>query len=241
MTKATKKESSFSFDSISEVHDDIQEQSSAPNEAAVEAAAAVEVETVVEKSLNVDSEGTTFDPELHAVDKDGMPSVTPLGKFRKRRGASKIKTQTAAQEYQQKINNATAAANAAVDMSIQSLQLLLGPEWEPIQQDGHDERAALKAATTNYFIAKDINDFPPGVALAVVVTSYAMPRIVAGKETQTRLGKAKIWFAEKLNSFKRKRKDAAQSNSRDDGKRKDDASETAMQHEPPAATRHART
>lgn len=243
MTKANKKSDndSFSFDDLNEVHDNIQDESPEPKQSAIEAAQAVEVETLREQSDNVDSEGTVFNPELHATDKDGNPSVTPLGKFRKKRGASKVSTVSNAQEQQDKINNAKAAASAAVDMSLQSLELLLGPEWKPIQQDGIDERANLKAATANYFIAKDINDFPPGVALTVVVMAYAMPRVTTGKETKTRLAKAKVWAAEKLNNLKRKRKDASQSNSRDDGKRKNDASKETMRNEPPEATRHPRT
>lgn len=244
MTKKETKptdEIKFSFDDLGGVHDAIQVESSEPNENFIEQTTAEEVATAQAKtSGQTDKTGTAFDPELHAVDKDGNPSVTPLGKFRKKRGASKVATVTQAQEAQTKIANAKAAASAAVDMSIQSLELLLGAEWTPVQQDGLDERNNLKDATANYFIAKEINDFPPGVALSVVVMAYAMPRIVGGPETKTRLAKAKIWLSEKYNNV-RKKKNAAQPNSRNDRKRKDNDSEKVVQPEQAKRTRNAST
>jgi hypothetical protein len=244
----------FNFDNLTAVHNELQEQSSDPNVEAIAAHTAKQVESVADKSEGrkpnsgtVDSTGASFDPSIHAVNAEGEPSVTPKGKFRKKRGVSKsVISQTsdavkAAQEQQQRENAARAAGRVAVDMSIQSLTMLLGPEWEPVQQNGIDERQNLHNAFGDYFVAKDINDFPPGVALSIVCMAYALPRLTTGTETKTRLSKAKIWFNDKMKSMKRKRKNGAQSDSGNDGKRENDTSKTAMSPKQDKGTRHARS
>ena len=237
----------FSFDSTDEVHEAIQDESSEANLAAIGAAQETETETAREHSTNTDSAGTLFNPELHAVDKEGNPSVTPLGKFRKKRGASKVATQTDAAKQIADEQAARAAGMLCADMIVGSACTLLGPEWQPVGPDmkqapiEFDEHANLRKAFGDYFVAKGISDFPPGIALTIAVSSYAGPRLAAGEETKSRLTKAKFWIGEKLENWKRKRKDnAAQSNRRDDGKRKDDNGKETMRNESPETTRHAR-
>jgi len=258
MTKQSKKskqetqeETGFSFDSIDSVHDEILESSPDVNQAYIEGTEAAQAAASVAASDVKDSEGAVFNSELHAVNKDGEPSLTATGKFRKKRGASKVAITNTALAEQQKLEKdriaARAAGQLAADMLIGSSVTLLGDEWVPIGSKGtqepiqFDEHSNLRRAFADYFEAKNISDFPPGIMLSIAVTSYAMPRLVAGKETKTRLAKMKIWIAERYNKMKRSRKDAAQSHSRDNGKRKDNASKADVSQESTEATRHPRT
>ncbi len=245
-------EKSFSFDSLDEVHENIQEESSAPNVAAIDAQQSATVETAKIASGNTDKAGTIFDPKLHAVNSDGEPSLTPLGKFRKKRGTSSVSTTNKELIAQQQTDAQKAAARAAgqlaADMMIGSCVTLLGEEWIPIGETGKQEPATfnehenLRRAFGDYFAAKNISDFPPGMALSIALTSYMMPRFAAGKETQTRLAKAKIWITEKFNGMKKRgKKNAAQSNTGNDGERKDNAGKENGSDEPVKATRGSRT
>ncbi len=233
MTDETKAPAGFSFDSVADVHDSIQDKSPAPNVAAIEAHGAAEVETIQAAAGVVDSKGVKFDATVHAVNADGEPSLTSLGKFRKKKGASKVANTTGAVVAEQAKQNARAAGYLAADMMVHSSMMILGSEWAPIgskdiQADAaYDEHGNLRRAFGDYFEAKGISDFPPGIALSIAVSGYILPRIAAGKETKTRLAKAKFWITDKFNGMKRKRKDAAQSDTGNNGERKDDTSKAA--------------
>jgi hypothetical protein len=239
----------FSFGSLEDVHETIQEDSPLPNLAAIEAQSASTVETAKAAEGHKDSLGVVFDPKIHAVNAQGEPSKTPLGKFRKRRGLSSVETQNKALIAQQQTAEQKAAARAAgqlaADLLIGSAVTILGNEWVPVGEGGKQEPAKfnehenLRRAFGDYFVAKNISDFPPGIALSIAMTSYIMPRVVAGPETKSKLAKAKAWLVEKYENMRKK--DAAQPDSGDNRERKDDTGKKAVSDEPPEATRHART
>ncbi len=245
-------EKTFSFDSLDDVHENIQEESSAPNVAAIDAQQSATVETAKVASGNTDKAGTVFDPKLHAVNSEGEPSLTPLGKFRKRRGTSSVSSTNKALVEQQQTAEHKAAARANghmfADVFIGSCVTLLGDEWVPVGESGKQEVATfnehenLRRAFGDYAEAKDMRNFPPSTVLITAMFAYMMPRLMAGKETQTRLAKAKIWLTDKFNGLKKRgKKNAAQSDTRNDGERKDDPSEKDGSTKPPEATRGART
>ena len=231
------------FDDLEDVHVQILDESSDATLSAVEHYD----EEQAEQSTETDADGITFDPELHATDREGKPSLTPLGKFRKKRGASKVATKSDAVKKAQDENAARAAGVLAADMMIIGCVNLLGPEWAPIGKEGEqapvefNEHDNLRRAFGDYFVARNISDFPPGIALTMALSSYAIPRFVGGKETKTRLAKVKIWFADKWNSVRRKRKDAAQSSSGDDRKREKYTSEKDVSTKPESTKRDAGT
>ncbi len=242
----------FTFDSLDVIHDEIQEDSSAPNVAAIEASQAATVEQAKIAQGKSDKAGIVFDPKIHAVNATGEPSLTPLGKFRKRRGTSTVSRTNKDLIAQQQTVEQQAAARAtgqlAADLLVGSCVTLLGTEWVPVGLDGKQEIAKfnehenLRRAFGDYFVARNISNFPPSMALSIAVTSYMMPRLVAGKETKTRLAKAKIWVADKFNNWKKRdKKDAAQPDTRNDRERKDDTSEKNGSDELPKATRSAST
>lgn len=249
-TKDDQDSGTFSFDSIEDAHENIQEGSSLPNEPAIEAHSDATIQKVKDAKGVKDSFGTVFDPALHAVNSEGEPSRTPLGKFRKRRGTSSVSTKNKALVAQQQTAEQKASARAAgtlaADMMIGSCVTLLGDEWIPVgtkeQKDAvkFDEHSNLRRSFADYFEARNISDFPPGIALSIAMTSYIMPRVVGGKETKSRLAKAKVWITEKYDNM-RKKKDAAQPDSGNNRERKDDVSKETVQAVVPDATRHART
>lgn len=229
---------------VDSVHDSIQGESSEANQAAIDAKIAADTKQQKEKSSTADKDGVIFNPELHAVDKDGNPSLTSTGKFRKRRGISKVAVKGEAEKTVQDEQAARAAGILCADMMIGSAVTLLGEEWVPIGSQGQqqpikfDEHSNLRRAFGDYFVARGIKDFPPGIMLTIALTSYAAPRLVGGQETKTKLSKVKKWFGAVIKKVKG---NATQSDSRDNGKRKNDISSEAVRPEHDAGTRHSRT
>ena len=238
----------FKFDSLEDAHTSIQEKNPEPNMAAIQAHTQETQEKTEAISSMKDDNGTVFDPEIHATNKDGEPSLTSTGKFRKKKGASKIARKIEMDPAAKEAQAARAAGRLAADMLVVSATSIGGPEWQPVgMKDGQqvqadfNEHENLRKAFADYFEAKGISDFPPGIALTIAVSAYAVPRLTTGKETKTRLAKAKIWFSELGNKFKKKGKDNAQPDTRDDGKRQNDTSEKPSATEPPKATRGSRS
>ena len=92
-----------------------------------------------------------------------------------------------------------------------------GEEWKP----SHDESVYMATAWTDYFRAKGIKDLPPGVVVATALISYAGPRLFK-PNTQTRI---KMAGAKLKAFFNRRKKDATQSDSGNDGIGKIDSSD----------------
>lgn len=256
MTKKSSKqtdETGFSFDSLASVHDDILDKSPDPNIAAIEAKQTMLGESTETREGQKDSFGTLFDPKLHAVDREGNPSKTSLGRYRKRRGLSKVSITSQqlvdAKKAKEKKESAQATGMLAADLLIGSCVQLLGDEWIPVGSDGKpqeaihfDEHSNMRRAFGNYFEAKGFDSFPPWVELNIALTAYMVPRLVAGKETKTKLSKVRDWVSAKWKKWTKPKdkKDASQPDSRDNGKRENDTGEATVQPESPAATRHPR-
>lgn len=165
-----------------------------------------------------DKAGTLFDPLIHTSKPDGSPSVTKAGYFRRK--AQKQQTapspsivgkpgpgsqgkQETGQPGQQ--GDPRGAAIATVEMIEKLGMMLASDEFAYIKNDqyGLDERASGYDVFEQYYRAKGIGDFPPGIAVAVWVISYIMPRFTMPK-TKSRFGDIKLWIKAKL--FDRVRK-----------------------------------
>lgn len=256
MTKKSSKqtdETGFSFDSLESVHDEIQDKSPDPNIPAIEASQETEIHIKEFTDGKKDSFGTVFDPKLHALDREGNPSKTSLGRYRKRRGLSKVSITSQqlldAKKVKEKKESAQVTGMLAADLLIGSCVQLLGDEWIPVGIDGKlqeaihfDEHSNMRRAFGNYFEAKGFDSFPPWVELNIALTAYIVPRLVAGKETKTKLAKVRDWASDKWKKWTKPKdkKDASQPDSRDNGKRENDTGEATVQPESPAATRHPR-
>lgn len=190
-----------------------------------------------------DKSGELFNPELHAVNKEGAPSIAKSGLFRRKRGlgarvniptavavdpaeAQRRAAELAAQTEEAKQRKAIIAGTAIAEILFKSGYMLGGDEWNPIKNDARqiDERRDMVTAWTGYCYARGVEDIPPGLLVAFVVSAYALPRF-AGTETQKRLsilgGTVKrlgLWF----QNWRLKR--ASRATNRNDGERKDDTS-----------------
>ena len=157
-----------------------------------------------------DSVGTKYDPDIHET-RDGEPVLTSTGKFRKRRRTRKDEVDTAL--------GAVAAA-----MTIKTCVICFGREWEPIKSEENniDEFAYMARSYDEYFKSKNIEDFPPGVALSIALAAYAAPRLTL-PETRSRTGKVTGWFKRKWQGWKLRRgnRHGARADSRNDGERQD--------------------
>jgi len=80
------------------------------------------------------------------------------------------------------------------DTSTGALTLLLGPEWQP---QNEQERTQMVGALKRYLEAKQVKDIPPGYLLALVVLIYSAPRFHQ-PETKKRLILFTAWFKAKL-------------------------------------------
>jgi len=214
-----------------------------PNDAAIGAHAEKEETIKAEHSHLRDAKGMRFDPALHVTDDSGQPKLTKTGKLRRRSGrkpgqtAEKIKGRVggigslsaesdgalSAQQKAQARMAGEGAASALITLGV----VLGGEEWHPITDDQHgiDEKAQLQGAFGDYFEAKEMTDIPPGVALTIAISAYALPRFTMPK-TKSRLQRFKEWVAVKLAKRKVAKKgsdDGALADTRNDGKRQNDA------------------
>ena len=123
----------------------------------------------------LDSSGTVFDPEIHQMKRDGTPSYTKSGRFRKIR---RPKGAAAPAEPEPEDSSYRTAAEGTV-AAIEMLGVMLGGEAFRYIKDRKskiDERAAGIDAWTAYFESQGIEDFPPGIVVAIWAITYAAPR-----------------------------------------------------------------
>lgn len=253
----TKPADTFTFDDLDSVQTAIQDESSEPNQAAIEAHLAEEPtdaqQPVITSSVSgqYDSEGTLFNAAIHAVDKDGNPSKTAKGKFRKKRGASKVAQpqKTPDPSDLEKAQKARATGHLAADLFVMSAVQLGGEEWVPIGADQSlitadgkfNEHANLRKAFGDYFEAKGVADFPPGIAFSFALMSYMMPRFIGGQETKKKVGRVREWFYKTVAKYKARKKDkqdAPQSDSRNNRERENNAGKTDGAQGEPTGARH---
>ena len=222
------------------ISDDIANSSPTPNHAAINADTEKAEQQKAEHAHLRDADGAPFDPAIHVTDSEGNPKLTTKGRLRKRPGrksggvssaglsSERVRNpatgeQSSALKRQQARMSGGAAANALIMFGV----VMGGDEWNPIQdeKEGIDERAQLQQAFGDYFEAKEMSDIPPGVALSIAVVAYAAPRFTM-PQTKSKMQKFKEWIASKI-AKRRVRKNGAQSNSGNDGKRQDDTSKTS--------------
>ena len=159
-----------------------------------------------------------FNPDIHATDSEGNPiprkrggKIIP-GEFQKKRG---VKGGTAKKSVvsggdtgkpQEVINNGGLMAGKTAAHVLITLGCTIGgDEWQPIKNEeyGLDEKENLETAFINYFEATGKTDFPPGVALAIAVGGYVLPRFTQPK-TKSRLKRAGEWIYFKWQKIRKK-------------------------------------
>ena len=136
---------------------------------------------VSEKIL--DSAGDEFDPDVHILKRNGEPAYTRTGRFRK-----KVVRKSKEPEPEPPSPYLAAAAGTVATIEMAAVTLG-GDEFRYIKdkKTGIDERQAGIDAFTQYYEAKGITDFPPGIALAIWAIAYAGPRL-AQPQVRERFG-----------------------------------------------------
>jgi len=162
----------------------------------------------------VDVQGRSFDRDLHAVDENGQAILNAKGKLKmRRRGRPTGATPKSTPSVLRTPHTPDAVvpdAPTAMDsraLGVHSAALLItvgkmvgGDEWIPRKSEGYDERANLEHAFGDYYVAKELHDIPPGIALTIAVLGYAAPRFVlpaTKKRTLTWAQKIKLWWTAK--------------------------------------------
>lgn len=162
-----------------------------------------------ESQIPVDDHGVKFDPKIHTGSK------LKSGHWRTKKGASTLgtptKKSTAAKtgevilsaEAEQK---ARAAGAAAANMLFASATMLFGEEFQPRSEKeaGFDEKSLMEQAFGDYFVAKNVADFPPGVTLAFVSLGYVTARLSMPK-TKAKVSGFKTWLALRIARYKLKK------------------------------------
>ncbi len=136
----------------------------------------------------IDSTGTIFDENIHAVNRNGEPSYTKSGRFRKK-ARKVVDRESVSQEERAEIEQYERAAAGTV-ATIEMIGVMLGGDSFRYIKDKKmrvDERAAGVDAFTNYYREYGITDFPPGIALTLWGLTYALPRF-AQPEVRQRFG-----------------------------------------------------
>lgn len=150
--------------------------------------------TIGGNAVGVDVGGNRFDPTIHETDHTtGLPRKTAAGLYRRKRGAGARVNRTdsvTTSTIPQIANAHYMAAVGMADCFFGAAQSMLGPDWKP----SDDERNSIIHQGSRCCERYGITDFPPGVALVLALSAYAMNRQV----TQAILGNVlNRWFGEK--------------------------------------------
>lgn len=158
-----------------------------------------------------DKNGFAFDPDIHKTKLDGTPKLTKgnqlwLKSGKRINNSKSFIKRGAAQPGAQPGSETDApgpgteaahyeASGRVMAETIFSLgQMFFGPEWAPQQVAGQiDERGQMSTAWAEYFRAKGLSDIPPGMAIAIAMGSYTLPRL-AMPTTKSRFTRLGAWF-----------------------------------------------
>lgn len=175
-----------------------------------------------------DNKGRPFDPNSHAVDKDGRPILTSTGRFKKvaRAGGPSINIPTNEPVQDSVSADSKTVAITVVGMFIQTGYAFVGDEWLPEKSKEFDEEKNLVNVTAKYCDSIGLRDLPPGLVCATAFIAYGLRRVTRPKTKsvvqkltegfQQMVYKGWVFLTSKLR-FKN-----ARPNLGDNGNRKDD-------------------
>lgn len=157
------------------------------------------VDDLIVEKLNemsqTDTKGNVFDPDVHALDGDGNPSVTSAGKFRKKRKRKETGPDDPEVLAREK------AAHYATQLFIMGGVTVFGEEWEA---DSKEEKL-LNSAFDDYMESAGMIHIPPGLVLCVALSGYAARRIHK-PQTQGKLRRVIRWSIDRLKGVGKRNK-----------------------------------
>lgn len=203
----------FNENELNNAVKEVNENTNEANEAVIQNQAKKEEVIQQEAKILKDSQGRSFDPNLHKVDPGGQPILTSKGNLSLKPGRKQGSTVGTINQVQQNQPDERYKGSAKSAVAIfQALNVSFGgPKYkmEP------EEKFEIENATEKYFATKDIRDIPPGYLFAMAIGGYYLARIDLNK-TKTITGS--IW--EKIKSkFSKEKKQNAQPDSGNDGLR----------------------
>lgn len=146
-----------------------------------------------------DSTGTVFDPDLHATNKEGRPSVTPSGKYRKKKGYGKKSTtplhglSISPEEARREEIERNSKQLTTLFFGAMQLPFIFGTEGAPIinEEQGVNEVLMIYNANRNWMEQNEVIEVPPWLELTmaygtVVGQRFTMP--VTQKKTKNLWG-----------------------------------------------------
>lgn len=139
-----------------------------------------------------------FDPSIHATNDDGTPRLTKTGKLRLRPGAkSRLNAGLNLPGEKPPPTEYDVAGHAAAMIFVTTGTILLGADFQPENEGEHEQVANAFACWCE---ANNINDVPPGIALAIALSGYIGKRLYKPTVSE-RLGFAVSWTATKFGSM----------------------------------------
>jgi len=194
--------------SIADVASNLIENEPAISQNAITEHERQEHEKIERYSEYVDCDGNHFDPAIHKTTAAGEPTLSTRNKLIKKPGRkpgsnkhSVIHNPNTSPELAKPSTSANSRASGVlVARSFVGIASLISDEWKPVKsaEYGVDEMAQLENAFGDYFEATGKTDIPPGVALAIAMSGYVLPRLSAPK-TKKRVGGfftgIRKWFA----------------------------------------------
>ena len=157
---------------------------------------------ISESAELVDSDGVVFNPDLHSTDKEGNPSTTKAGRWRKKKGASTAP----------KVNNQSKQLGIGLTALTEQLGTLAFGDDGVMNEP---EKEGFTDAYTRLCEQYEINDIPPAIALALVGTMYTIPRLTKTAKDKNWWEKAKLWIATRKKE-KSAKKESTEKNESDE-------------------------
>lgn len=161
-----------------------------------------------------DSGGESFDPTIH-MSKDGKPSVTKTGKFRKKKATEKLNDPQEKAKEKENNDNIVAASAASAEL-VQSLKRNIYGTFFDFQY-GDDRHKVHTDLTTAYFVDSGGIKLTPLQTLCVMEGFMAV-EIFNTDKGKKKLGGLKTWVVSKYLKFRGKNGSYVNSRTNDVGK-----------------------
>lgn len=167
---------------------------------------------------STDESGEVFNDKIH-ISKDGKPSLTKTGKFRKKKkiNDSAVDNKVKEDEQEKLVNESMASAVVVQGMKRSIYSEMFGYKYNDAQHN------ICVEATNQYFISSGGVKLTPLQLLIVLETQMAIGVIKTEKGSK-KINNIKAWVASKYIKFKGKKKNDAHINNRSNDVGKNDIS-----------------
>jgi len=130
-----------------------------------------------------DKKGRPFDIGLHKTDENGLPLLNQDGtaKLRSRKQREQYEKENPAPPDESKNIGMEQAGQMFATYTFAFCSGVFGQEFKPVKNADIDENKLMADAYTQYLIAKDVEELPPGMILIGAISLYLIPRFMEQK------------------------------------------------------------